>query len=476
MFKRVISLMLVCVMLIFMLTGCGVNELGYLNLSKEIGNLTQFDFNNSTQVELSKAVTGEDVDYNIDLDIEGEVNIEDLNSMFMNFDLMFKINDLGNENPLNFKITDNKVYISKNSILELIKLEEIFNGTHENEKVINELYNVELKNVEYIMIADLNEYYSDIDHEIKYKDINDSAMNYLTSAFKGFDSKLITKENNGYSIKLTSASAVEFIERIITYISNNKDLVFDETIKYIENIYDDINMQELDSTTDDNKEAMLTELRGSRQEFYDFVDEAVLFLESEGLQTYEEMFDGSEINEEIYKNGSSYVEKLQAELVVEDLIIGNIESNTEITQADIEKISVFENYITADELEDIYNKTENKINPVQKLEMMWYPDSYSAEVNKIRLDEQTDWDYQSFAIIEDRIYLPLRYIGESFGEEVMWDNENKKAYVVRDNVKIDMTGVLVNSTTMVKVRDFEKLGYKIGFNQVNGLSTATIER
>ncbi|MDF2678141.1 MAG: hypothetical protein K0Q97_2481, partial [Bacillota bacterium] len=69
-----------------------------------------------------------------------------------------------------------------------------------------------------------------------------------------------------------------------------------------------------------------------------------------------------------------------------------------------------------------------------------------------------------------------RYIGESFGEEVMWDNENKKAYVVRDNVKIDMTGVLVDSTTMVKVRDFEKLGYKIGFTQVNGLSTATIER
>jgi hypothetical protein len=459
-----------------MLTGCGVNELGYLNLSKEVGSLTQFDFNNSTQVELSKAVTGEDVDYNIDLDIVGEVNIEDLNSMFMNFDLMFKINDLGNENPLNFKITENKVYISKNSLLELIKLEEIFNGTYENEKVIDELYNVELKNVDYIMIADLSEYYSDIDHEIKYKDMNDSAMNYLTSAFKGFDSKLITKENNGYSIKLTSASAIEFIERIIMYISNNKDLVFDETIKYIENIYDDINMQELDSMTDADKEAMLTELRGSRQEFYDFVDEAVLFLESEGLKTYEEMFDGSEINEEIYKNGSSYVEKLQAELVVEDLIIGNIESNTEITQADIEKTSVSENYITADELEDIYNKTENKINPVQKLEMMWYPDSYSAEVNKIRLDEQTDWDYQSFAIIEDRIYLPLRYIGESFGEEVMWDNENKKAYVVRDNVKIDMTGVLVDSTTMVKVRDFEKLGYKIGFTQVNGLSTATIER
>ncbi|MDF2950046.1 MAG: hypothetical protein K0R07_2095, partial [Sedimentibacter sp.] len=248
------------------------------------------------------------------------------------------------------------------------------------------------------------------------------------------------------------------------------------TIKYIENIYDDLDMQELDSTTDADKEAMLTELRGSRQEFYDFVDEAVLFLESEGLKTYEEMFDGSEINEEIYKNGSSYVEKLQAELVVEDLIIGNIESNTEITQADIEKISISENYITADELEDIYNKTENKINPVQKLEMMWYQDSYSAEVNKIRLDKQTDWDYQSFAIIEDRIYLPLRYIGESFGEEVMWDNENKKAYVVRDNVKIDMTGVLVDSTTMVKVRDFEKLGYKIGFTQVNGLSTATIER
>ena len=49
-------------------------------------------------------------------------------------------------------------------------------------------------------------------------------------------------------------------------------------------------------------------------------------------------------------------------------------------------------------------------------------------------------------------------------------------YVIRDEQKIDMTGVLVDSKTMIKIRDFEKLGYKIEYNQVDGLSTAIITK
>ena len=39
-----------------------------------------------------------------------------------------------------------------------------------------------------------------------------------------------------------------------------------------------------------------------------------------------------------------------------------------------------------------------------------------------------------------------------------------------------MTGVLIDSRTMIKIRDFEKLGYKIDYIQVDGLSTATITK
>lgn len=55
-----------------------------------------------------------------------------------------------------------------------------------------------------------------------------------------------------------------------------------------------------------------------------------------------------------------------------------------------------------------------------------------------------------------------------------WDNENKTAYIIRGEERIDMTGVLVDSITMIKVRDFEKLGYKIDYVQNEGLSIVTI--
>jgi len=470
--KRALSLFIVGCMMVLTLTGCGTNELGYLNLSKEISNITQYEFTNSTDLEISSTVAGED--YNMKLDLEGTANIEDLNSMYMNLDVILKVNDIGNELPVNFVISDNKVYVSKNAILEVVKLQEKFDGTTENPQVIDALYNVELKDTEYIMISDLNEYYNGVQYKSNYKDMTDSALDYMTSAFKGFDSKLITKINNGYAIELTPESTFEFIERLVTYVSNNKALVFDETIKYIENIYDAISIQELEGVTEADKQAVIEELEASRQDFYDFVDEAVIFIESEEFKSYEDMFNRSQIKEEILKKGSTYVQNVQGELVFEDIIMGNLETTTEIIPTDVEIKQITGESIAIDELEDLYNKTENKLNPVNKLELSWYAEDSSAEINKYRLDGKTEWDYQSYALIDERVYLPLRYIGESFGEEVDWDNTNKKAFVIRGSEKIDMTGVLIDNTTMVKVRDFEKLGYKIDYIQADGVSTATI--
>ncbi|MDW5299605.1 MAG: stalk domain-containing protein [Sedimentibacter sp.] len=470
MFKKSVSMALVIIMVISILTGCGVNELGYLNLSKEIGNVTQFSFNNSTQIEISKEAAGDD--YNVDLNLKGVVNIEDLQSMYMSFDLIFKVNELGIEEPINFKIADNKLYVSKNSILEIVAYENLLNGASESEKIIEEMYNSELKEIEYILLTDLDETQG-MHYEVSYTDLYDDAMEYLTTAFKGFDSKLITKVTNGYSLELTPESTVEFIERLITYISENKELVFDETVKYVEKIY---NSTEFEDVTAEEKEELIAELKASRQDFYDFIDEAVLILETDELKLYEEMFQGSRIKEKIYKEGNSYRQICQAEIVYENSLMGKLSSNTVITPQVVEKIDVTEGIIAIDELEDLYNKTENKINPVKKIQLQWYADDLCVQVDISRLDGKADWDSQPYSLIEDRVYLPLRYIGEQFGEEVQWDNEYKKAYVVRNNEKIDMTGLLIDSKTMVKVRDFEKLGYKINYNQVEGLSTATIEK
>jgi len=468
--KKIVSLLLIGHMIILTLTGCNTNELGFLNLSKEIETNTQYKFTNSTELVISSTVARED--YNINLELKGEANIDDLNSMYMNFDVMLKVNEIENEQPINFVITDNKVYVSKNAILETVKLKEKLDGTKENSKVIDYLYNEELKDAEYILIADLNEYYNGVQYKANSKEINDSALDYIKAAFKNFDTKLVKKSNNGYAIELTPKNAFVLIERLIKYVDENKEQVFDETIKYIEKIYDQINVTDLEGLLETDKQAAIDEFKESRQNFYDFIEEAVLFIKTDEFKAYENMFNRSTLKEEIYKKGSSYIQKVEGELVFQDIIMGNLKTSTEIIPVAVEQKQITGMYLSIDELESLYYKTENKINPVNKIELSWYPENDNAEINKYRLDGKTDWDYKNYALIEDRVYLPLRYIGESFEEDVQWDNELKKAYIIRSGEKIDMTGVLIDNTTMVKVRDFEKLGYKIGFVQVEQVKDA----
>lgn len=481
--KRIISAILIGLMLITTLAGCGTNELGYLNLAKEISSLTQYGFNNKTSVVLSKDLVGEE--YNVDFEIDGEVNMDNLNDLYGTMDFTFKINDIGIGNPINIKFADNKVYISKNAVIEIIKYEKMLNGTEEYGKIAEELYNNDLKDIDYIVIDSqafmygfnqgLSEEFLEMpEEEIAYSEMYDYAHQYITKAFKGFDTKLIKKVQNGYSFELTPESTLEFAKSLVAYLNENREVVFDETIKYLENIY---SLLVEDEFTLEEKEAAIAEIKESRQDFYDFIDEAVLFMEeTKELELGAFMFDDSIIKVEVYKEKDSYKEVIDSEIVYENASMGKLKSTTIMIPKNVEKVSVTGNTITLEEMEKAYTKAENKVNPVQKIELQWYADSFNAEITKYRLRGTADWDYQPFVIIEDRVYLPLRYIGESFGEEVGWDNVNKKAYVIRGEEKIDMTGVLVNSKTMVKIRDFDKLGYKIEYNQVDGQSIATISK
>ncbi len=204
MIKKLVSLALVGVMSISMLTGCGVNDLGYLKYSKDMSDITEYSFENSTTINVSEEAAGEE--YNVDFTLNGEANLEDLKSMYMSFDLLFKVNDMGIENPINFKIADNKVYVSKNSLLEVITLASMLQSESEA-KVMQEVFDNDLNDVDYILLTDMGDVYKDM----SYKEMSDNAYDYLTKAFKGFDSKLIKKISKGYSIELSSESAVAFI-------------------------------------------------------------------------------------------------------------------------------------------------------------------------------------------------------------------------------------------------------------------------
>lgn len=90
--------------------------------------------------------------------------------------------------------------------------------------------------------------------------------------------------------------------------------------------------------------------------------------------------------------------------------------------------------------------------------------------------DKREMRYEKYLIIESRLYVPLRSITETLGEKVTWDQNAKKAYIVRGDDQIDMTGILKDSRTYIKVRDFEKLGYKVDYKFEDGQHTAQITK
>lgn len=474
MIKRKISLLIAVLMLFSMLTGCSVNELGYLNMSSEINKLTQYEFKNSTQIEISKTITGEEKDKKIDFEVSGEVNTDKFDEIYMSLDVTVKVDGRGNNEPVKVIWADNTFYVSKNVITEALRLQDEFGANEYNASVAEKLLE-ELKDTDYIVVADMNYVYGNISYKEDYTKIFDIAKEYLSNAFKGFDSKLIKKTSNGYAMELTAESAVEFAERLVKYISENKESVFDETMKYLENIYAVIEIDAIEGAAE--VEEVMAELEGMREDFYTVIDEAAAYLETGEHKEYTDIIDRSYIKNEIYKKGNVYGQNIEGELVVEDVIAGNIKSRSEMTAKTVKKASVTGKTISVEELENRYDVLENVYNPVETIELTWYgQDEEEASLDIYRADGKYDWDFQPFTIIDGRVYLPLRYIGETFGEEVQWDDANQKAYVVRESEKTDMTGVLIDGKTMVKVRDFEKLGYGIEYEQNEDYSIATITK
>lgn len=478
--KRISSTILAVILMMATLTGCGANELGYYKLLTEPSNLTEYNFESKISFELGQQLA--DKAYNLDLIFEGVANSEDLNSLYMDANILMNLNKTKLKNKVNLKIADNKVYVSKNVLGAFLEVTEVLGKMDDsyivNEKVVEELYNNNLKDVDYILLADLETLYKDVLYKgttnIQYTKINDIGRDYLNKIFNGFDSKIFKKTSNGYAMELDVDGVLSFAENLLDYIYENKETVFDETVKYLEELHSLINLDEI---TEEDMELFIEELKDLRQDFFDGINVALFFIRSEDVKGKLDFIKGSKISSEIQKEGKSYISNANFEMVFKNERIYNITSESKITPANVEVARFTGKAIKGDEFEKLYNEIEDRINPIEGLKISWFQGDEFANAYKIRaLEGNEELSLQPYAMREGRMYLPLSYVSETLGEEVEWDDLNHKAYIVRGTEKIDMTGIIVNSKTMVKIRDFEKLGYEIEYETGGLYSIATIKK
>jgi len=121
-----------------------------------------------------------------------------------------------------------------------------------------------------------------------------------------------------------------------------------------------------------------------------------------------------------------------------------------------------------------FDKWLDENHPVKSADITWNKGNEHCAISYIRDGSYIDRSYTMLINIDDYIYVPMRQLVEGMGYSVEWDEQNKKAYVMNGNDRFDMTTVMVGDTTYIKVRDLEKMGIKVDY-QEDGTGTGTIK-
>ena len=281
---------------------------------------------------------------------------------------------------------------------------------------------------------------------------------------------MVTRDGNAYVITMTPENAFSLVKNILSYLEKNIESIYDSVLNILPTFKGTIveEMFVTESGLEDNAIDFVVEDLTTNKELYVLsLKEGLLGVNKEILdenENIEEVIDflkGTKVTSSLEKKGNQYIEKDTAVVKVDSKEVVNIVSEIIYTTIDIKaKDYSGITYISFDDFTSLVDRIQYKVNPVEYMEIQYYNYSNSASAELAR-KEGTETTYFEYRIIEDRIYLPLRKICEYFGEEVYWDNEEHKAYIIRGEEKIDMTGTIINDRTFIKMRDFEKLGYTL---------------
>lgn len=471
--KKIFSMILCITMLTTLLTGCGVSEMGYMNTISEMIALKTFSFSGDYNLNVPETIK---------LNVNGNVDISNTENMYLDATVNFEYPEediyLTDAEIL---FTNNQLYLEKDLVRQLLAVEE-------NEGYMKS-FDEELANIEYISIntEDFSVDEAPIQNTIKS---TNKIPEILKEIFNGLETGAISKTNSGYVVEISDKNLVSIIDKFVDFIDTNKENLYNAVINAIDKNYDAFKTADLP-----DKEEVLSEITTT------YNKETVMSEISETIKTYRESFreeiiasleeyKGSGYTQTLFKNQSKYtikedvvfnypvydyfaIETNELDVVRTETFkfkgLTEIEAIKTVQRKEFNSTNVLDIEIAEENVDLKYKKTY----PVVSAEIRWTDVEMGAEIYTVNAEHENGYEFYDLYMKDDRIYLPLRKTAELFGETVEWDAENSKAYVVRDNEKIDMTGIIIEDRTMIKVRDFEKLGYRIDYN-FNGYENIAI--
>lgn len=427
----------------------------------------------------------------------------------------------GFDAKVRMKMRDEKLQVSLDDVKSeadrnMLKVNKIFASDKEQQAKIQgkvndfkEELNLITSGANYATI-DLSKEQANVSLEESYKLI-DSSKKLFEESFKDFDLKNLKLEDNEVVYKADKTQLMEESKNLATFLEANKDKVAKGIVDYYNENKAYFEKAKMGASIDATRNAvlgtaaigdfeMLDEEDGGKPESIEEQVKEAINNTIEKLKTPEtdmEDFETADLEVRMSKKDDTisttigFKSKRKAKEDNPFVTFNSLEIESKSTQRKEPTL----------QLEDFKGKNYNvsleegkepkilaRITPesTEKAEkgdkvIMRYIIGEDDTMNLFVLDKnETKGSYQvDYEVNENSSYLPLRFISEALGEKVEWNQKEQKAYILQGDKKVAMTGRVVNNRTYVKVRDFEKLGYRVNYQHrpVDGTqSVITIEK
>ncbi|PKM49335.1 MAG: hypothetical protein CVV02_16555 [Firmicutes bacterium HGW-Firmicutes-7] len=521
--KKVIACLFVIILTTATLAGCSKEELALYKLSDELTTLKytkpvqsegKIDLELDVLPQEATDFIGDDADvlaklldfvqansltYTVKSDVSKDLIDADIN-------LMNK--ETGKEVPLMSVLrNDGTTYVKLDDYIKIIKENFVNVGTEEENEQVNLELDKMFGGLEYMSVSDeevivfvsqmfksalgsdaaaaaeMSAMYEDLlkqsvdtEYAIQKQKLNKQLMDALIKkVYNDYSFDLVKQDGNNYSITLDADNIGTTLFSFADYsLENSEEL--GETIKeFINNLsVEQYSMLVGAYAVNTINKEMVSE--GIDEAMKDIVENKEEYKEAikEGVAMYDSMFkqyiDGSIIQVTMGKDkNGTYTSEFMAKVKVNDLDTQKAVFDATLTIDEaIKEIAAFT--VTAP-TENVSTFTEFLQSMPKVMTIETLTKSYS--MFNFEKGMTMDTGDVNIVIVDDFSYLPFRKISEMFGEQVEWDNVNRKAYILRGEEKIEVDSILQDSSAYIKTREFEKLGYVVEWDDTTKIITIT---
>ncbi len=459
--KKISKLMIVATlaMAVLLLAGCSAAGNGYMNTAKEMNTLDKYSFSGDMQmgINMDDLLAGEEMTPDLQevKDMMNNINVKYSGQVANNVYAMDMDMTMGKYNniPMKIYMNDKQMLMSTDSI---IKMAEAMGAEPAEITATKQA----IGSVEWLNLADMEDMLGGVLQSVDMVSLSNdlyAVMDaFANNSFKNYDPGCFSgNSSQGYTMTISDANLNAMATDFVSYVKANYAAV----------------SQDLNQQAAAIDKGMLASLG---------LDSAALKETLAGLQNIDNatvtetanqiaaMLKGTNFKSTIKKQGSGkYTETASGSIVINDEQngLGSIALKLDMKMD-----------IDANQSVSVSMPTQNvssqkaiadTLTPIT-VDAIFYMDDEELVLSKsyeASLFDTSD-NITVKAILKNNYnYFPMRQISEMFGEKVVWDKATGEIYVDRNGKKIDMSGFIRNYTTYVKLRDFEKLGYEIGYER-----------